>query len=134
MEVVGFEGAVALREAAHDAVARGALGTAASTPSTCPDDPTREDRSTQFDPLPDDFEPEPVQPAERGQIRTVQGNVAHSRGLSAGWRREPPSWKTSTTPQAIPIPPGRPTYTLIREEPVWADRPGVPVCLSRPLW
>ena len=50
--------------------------------------------------LTDNLQPELVDAAERRQITTVEDNVAHGRGLSLE-ASEPPSWKPSTTHQAI---------------------------------
>src|SRR5690606_2141737 len=107
-----------MRQPAHHRIAHDSLAAAAAAPPVRLDDPTRQLGTVGLDALTHDLQTELIEATERGQVRAVEGSVAHGRGLSAGWRREPPSWKTSATlPCDVVNSRRRRAYTLICEEP-----------------
>lgn len=66
-----------VRERARDRVPRHALGTALPTPRIIVDDAALQHRPIGLDHLPDGFEAELVETAERGQIRGRERRVVH---------------------------------------------------------
>jgi hypothetical protein len=109
----------------HDGVARRAFTATAAAPLVRFDDPAREDSTVGFQTLPDGFEAELVEPAERGQVKASGGSVKHVEVSRMG------SVRTSILGRPRPLPPDRlanPRYTLNCDEPVidLADAPWNP--------
>jgi len=116
---VGRQPARLVRQPPHHAVARHAFASAAATPAVRVDDTTRQDRTTGFEPLPDDLKAELVEPAERGQVRagkaSTRGSVRRVEVFRMG------SVRTSIFGRPRRLPGdrrGHALYTLNCEEPV----------------
>jgi len=66
-----------MRELAGNGVPQHALGTALAAPRVRIDDTALDDRPIKIESLPDSFEPELVEAAERGQVGRSEGSVEH---------------------------------------------------------
>jgi hypothetical protein len=84
----------------QDGIARRAFAAAAPTPplagSAGPGNAAGEHRAVGVEPLPDNFQAELVEPAERGQVRAGEGSVTQRRGLPGMTIPAAPAWETST--------------------------------------
>jgi hypothetical protein len=96
-----------------DRVARAALAAAAPTPLVRLGDPAGQDRPTRLEPLPEDFQAELVQAAERGQVRASEASVKHVEVFRMGSVRTP----ILRRPRPLPGHRRAARYTLICEEP-----------------
>jgi hypothetical protein len=118
-----------MRQPAHHAVAHGAFGAAAPAPTIRLDDPAGQRRPVGFDTLADHLKSEPVEAAERSQIRGIEDSVAHGRGLSSGLCENSHHGRPRPPHHVITAPRIRAHYTLVREEPdVPAKRGGSRGC------
>ena len=124
-----------MRQPADHGVARRSLAAATAAPLVRLDDPARQHRPIRFEPLPDNFKTELVQPSESGQVRAGKGSVRHVEvfqmsgvGTFIFGRPRPLSSHRRADPR----------YTLNCEEPLYpyhasSDVPSVfvEVCVSR---
>ncbi len=78
-----------VREPPGHRVSCGALAAASPAPLVRLLDPAGQDRSLWLEALPDDFEAEVVQAAERGQVRAGEGSVKHVEVFRMGSVRTP---------------------------------------------
>ena len=104
-----------VREATHDGVAHDALGAALPAPRIRLDNATLDHRPIRLEPLPDGFEAELIETAERGQIGCSEGSVEQRRGLSDG---QPRNFHPGRPRPLSTNRPAHPSYTLNCEEPV----------------
>ena len=109
-----------------DTVTRDAFFTAATAPPILLGDPARQHRTIGSEALAGHLQPELVEAAEHGQIRAREGSVRHVEVFRMG------SVRTPIIGRPRPLPRQRRAahlYTLICEEPLWAQRTR---CCRRP--
>lgn len=78
-----------VRQPTPHAVTGDALAAAATAPGIRLDDPARQHRTIRVAPLASDFQTQLLKPAERGQVRTGEGNVKHIEVFRRGSVRTP---------------------------------------------
>ena len=104
-----------MRKPPDHRVPRNPFAAAATAPLVELDDAASDHRAVGLEPLPNGFETELIQSAERGQVRASEGSVVHVEVFRMG------SVRTSILEDLDPSPGQRrahPRYTLNCEEPL----------------